>query len=357
MANAISSTAKVLTAIYDTLRVVESCEKLFEAQDAHQACFLEKASVVNRLILLGFTIAEVGMVIGGKKSDALAALKAIELVPRVLDLPLTINLEATKSDGSLRSVIGLVEKGVIASGASILRVSAQSHCYIEQHYMQMSPEELKNAKRPVYELKWNGSEHEQVLVGHKPVDLEECKDNFAKEGRNGMVAAAVAYWAQSDFVETVMGEQRAPLYERLHNFFRRAPGQQAVQENPHVDVEALEVDFQRYPRIPNVLHNDDVFRRFICPITHDPIRDPVRDPTNNQTLYERSAIVNWLRVHRNSPMTRRPLEIDQLIEAPGIKAVIDRRLDHHRQGLLNYIEEHLQDPIPEPDQLVIDQNQ
>jgi len=194
-----------------------------------------------------------------------------------------------------------------------------------------------------------GNEHKGVLVDNKPVDLEE--------GRNGMVATAVADWGQSDFVETLTREQRVPLYERLLDFFRPTPEKQAVRGNQNVDVEALELDFQRCPRIPNVLHNDDIFRRFICPITHHPIRDPVRDPINNQTLYERSAIVNWLSVHHHSPMTRRPLEANQLIEAPGVKAVIDQRLDYHRRGLLNYIEEHLQVPIPAPDQLLINQNQ
>jgi hypothetical protein len=128
---------------------------------------------------------------------------------------------------------------------------------------------------------------------------------------------------------------KGSLYENLLNFLRLSNNKMeqiggALQE---FNLLALE-------EIPLPLHADGVFRRYICPITHQPIRFPVGDPNGN-TIYERSAILNWLQVRRVSPITRRPLFPHQLIPKPGLQALIDHRLGFHERRLWNYLQQSL----------------
>lgn len=51
---------------------------------------------------------------------------------------------------------------------------------------------------------------------------------------------------------------------------------------------------------------------FYCSITTDLLRDPVIDYEGN--TYERAAIVDWIQQHGVSPITRKPLHIDQLYD-------------------------------------------
>ena len=48
----------------------------------------------------------------------------------------------------------------------------------------------------------------------------------------------------------------------------------------------------------------------ICPITHEPIVNPVIDPEGH--TYERSAIMEWVSQHHNSPITRSQLHESDL---------------------------------------------
>jgi Mg-chelatase subunit ChlD len=60
---------------------------------------------------------------------------------------------------------------------------------------------------------------------------------------------------------------------------------------------------------------------FLCPITHVQMVDPVVDNEGNS--YERNAITNWLSRNRISPITRSPLNINQLIPNRALKDLID----------------------------------
>lgn len=73
---------------------------------------------------------------------------------------------------------------------------------------------------------------------------------------------------------------------------------------------------------------DDMY----CPITYQLMIDPVMDPEGY--TYEREAIVNWLRSKSESPFTRNPLHIDQLIPNRALKSAIDQIRDHVDQSQL-----------------------
>ena len=58
----------------------------------------------------------------------------------------------------------------------------------------------------------------------------------------------------------------------------------------------------------------------LCPLTYQPMTDPVVDPEGNS--YERSAIVEWLSRKQESPITRSPLGVAELIPNRALKALI-----------------------------------
>lgn len=68
---------------------------------------------------------------------------------------------------------------------------------------------------------------------------------------------------------------------------------------------------------------------FICPITKKPIRFPVvawDKKTGNPCIFERKAIVQWLREHRTNPFTGEPLNLSDLKEHLPYKREIERLL-------------------------------
>ena len=61
-------------------------------------------------------------------------------------------------------------------------------------------------------------------------------------------------------------------------------------------------------------------RSFHCPITGDLFQDPYIDHEGN--TYERNAILEWLREHGTSPITRNPLRLEQLTPNRALKDLI-----------------------------------
>jgi hypothetical protein len=55
----------------------------------------------------------------------------------------------------------------------------------------------------------------------------------------------------------------------------------------------------------------------ICPITLDVYRDPVL--AGDGHVYERIAIFQWIKQHGTSPLTREPLNVDDLCSEENIK--------------------------------------
>ena len=67
----------------------------------------------------------------------------------------------------------------------------------------------------------------------------------------------------------------------------------------------------------------------ICPITQDYMNNPVLVPSGN--YYEKEAILNWIRVKGDDPLTREPLSPDQLIEDHDYRnAIIEYRRKHNK---------------------------
>jgi U-box domain len=59
-------------------------------------------------------------------------------------------------------------------------------------------------------------------------------------------------------------------------------------------------------------HTEDSNGIFYCPITHTLLRDPVIDPEGY--TFERHIILNWIQNHGASPITRTPIQANQLYD-------------------------------------------
>lgn len=64
-------------------------------------------------------------------------------------------------------------------------------------------------------------------------------------------------------------------------------------------------------------------QEWLCPITYEIMEDPVICPDGRS--YERSNIIEWLRVHGTSPFTRESVSIDQLIPNLTLRDLIHKR--------------------------------
>jgi hypothetical protein len=72
------------------------------------------------------------------------------------------------------------------------------------------------------------------------------------------------------------------------------------------------------------LQNEESFseKNLICPITNKIFQDPVL--AGDGHVYERTAIVQWIREHGTSPITLEPISIDDLLPEQSIKQLCQR---------------------------------
>lgn len=146
-------------------------------------------------------------------------------------------------------------------------------------------------------------------------------------------------------VETVLrvkGISRSVMV--FQRFLAHLRNQQPAAVPPQPQNAPGPFNLRQLREIPEELHEDPVFRRFICAIYLTPIRFAVADP-NGRTLYERQAIVEWIRRHHNSPVTRNPLAVAQLLPRPAVQQLIDARLEQHENILRAAAEQAMQAPV------------
>ena len=67
----------------------------------------------------------------------------------------------------------------------------------------------------------------------------------------------------------------------------------------------------------------------ICPITQEPINEPLIDPDGNS--YEKSAIIEWVRRHHTSPITRNNLQESDLTPNRALSDMI-RALNNNQNA-------------------------
>jgi len=85
---------------------------------------------------------------------------------------------------------------------------------------------------------------------------------------------------------------------------------------------------------------------FLCKITMSVMRDPVMEPDGFS--YEREAIEKWIRKHGTSPMTRRPLRIEDLKPNRALKDAIEEEYQKKKGGEKKKVGEDGTTPPPIP---------
>lgn len=342
MSDALSAVGRTLVTICDSIKTLESFSKVLETRETGEENYLHKAALVNRLVLFGFTLTELGMIVSGKKSDTLSLLKKFEMLPRGLQIPVQFEIEkkniSAEAINGMRAWVRILDRGLIGPISDFIRVSAEGIVYSEKRYFEMSPEELKAAKKPVYEIKGEGEDARSEIVDYRPVDLVESGEIINRAQKIVDSSLAIRVVSNLDLSSRAVDSSHS-IYGQLVRYLFSI---ERSDVSPELALQQLqkaaeELDLVNLNRIPHPLHNDAVFSRYQCPILFEPIRDPVKDPTDGKTIYERRAILNWLETNPTSPMTRTPLTKEQLIELPLIKAFIDSRLAQHKAGLESYL--------------------
>lgn len=339
-------------AIKGTIATIEASLALHElltgqSNGAEKA--LQTASAVNKLVLLGFSIAEIGAVIAGADSKSLMGLKSLEMLPRGAGIPIEAGKYTLKvvRDPSAENTIQLIEKGLASPISGFIGTAAEASAYYEKHFIDMSPEEREQATRPVYE--YDSVNETFEVVGYKPVSLEECQKNLEMLQTLSAVSGCVKVAAELEVIGKTYKEAKS-LYEKLALFLgqhgnriprvqrpleRASAPQNEVSPKENEDIQER-LSLRDLAIIPSALHQDELFKQFICPITNLPIRHPVGDP-NGRTVYERSAILAWLMVRSVSPVTGKSLTPADLQERPALELMINRRLQAHEEKLWSYV--------------------
>lgn len=108
-----------------------------------------------------------------------------------------------------------------------------------------------------------------------------------------------------------LNERVALLRERFETFwFKRPPLNIIVPpEYAHLVVPTT----LEYPLLPDVPQHNEIFQEYTCPISYCPIRYPVKIVNGNKTVYyEYAAILACVSVNPHDPLTRRPLNPEDI---------------------------------------------
>jgi hypothetical protein len=210
---------------------------------------------------------------------------------------------------------------IAGSAAQIFRLIVESSAFTEKKYLAMSDEERAKEKRPIYESVGEDSK----IVGYRPVVKAECEEVLAFCNTISTITGSIES-AGKFILSMKVPEPVFSAYSKLQNFINRF--RQAYSQL----TEAEGFNLLARQTIPDQFYDDTTLMENICPITGVPIRHPVKEPVTN-TIYERAAIETWIDLHHTSPMTRLPLEKQNLILVPEIQAKINNRLQQIQNNL------------------------
>ena len=291
---------------------------------------VQTASKINRYVRASCFLTELTIMLRGGNSKTISNIKAVEFLSGMAECPIAVLREESHVRRHGGSFLQVIEQGFVLPLAEMLKSLSSHSFYAEKHFLEMSPEEQKKAQRPIYEM---GFDCQINLTGYKPVDIAECKRNMKSLRKLYNRLTLVGVGAK---LGVVSGARVA--YDRLYEYLQEIHAAQRAANHIEDVAEEDQFNLVNLGIIPAPLHEDIVFRRYVCPITLLPIRHPVGDP-NGHTLYERGAILQWLQLHHFSPITHLPLTPAMLIPKPGLQALIDNRLRFHQDRLWEYIQQ------------------
>jgi hypothetical protein len=400
MISSVNAIAKVLQVAIRGADLVVDIDDLMRSRAYED---LKKISIATRTTLLFFSIADLAMVLSGQSRTALyRGVKSIEPVAHIFNLPVNA-MEAievfTDPHASTIDKIKAAEKKILGSFISVTRSMCESELTWQRHYRDLPPEEQKKLQFPIYE---SDGDDGYNLVGYEKFDKEKCLQTIANlESCIPKMNVAEAT-TQANFVGRVLGVSTAAFNLLVARVAAHRPPPAPPQggavvaaraQGPRLPIvrpvsddafddavtESLAPSSAVQPQlmqqiqpssdewlnlsywkvIPVELHEDEVFKRFICAITNLPIRHIVQDPTleasQNATerpqpvYYEKSAIEYWLRTRAISPMTRKPLSVSMLRPCVSIQVIINNRLKTYS--------DRLKQSLQQMDSILVDHDQ
>lgn len=275
------------------------------------------------IFLVGVGITEWGASAKGCSFKTLGTIKKVEAFARLVDIPIKLFEPSERHVGTPENWL----KKCFQSNLAFFRAGAEASCYEAREYLAMSPEQLKMVRVAVYEYGSDSSTEPPKVIGYQEVTLEEAQQMRIQAEQ----ATAFFCLAEIGLNYEIIHKVYSLLAARLMN---SAPPEQRNEIEQISEFDPFDLVSLNF--IPEELHNDEIFSKYICPITKVPIRHPICDK-NGITLYEKSNIVQALRNDRRSPVTRAPHQISELIPKPALQALIDDRLKFHVERLRAFV--------------------
>ena len=213
MTSLVNVTAKALTVACDVIGALDAVNKMRcarerfgNAEDYEGVAWLERASVINRLVLLGISSVEIGMIINGSKAQSLRVLKGVEVLPRAVQMPLQFVSEIISTPPNepiAKAGMRILSKGIVGPLADVVRTSFEQSIYEEQNYLDRLAEDPK-ATRPIYERVGSGDSEYLIQIGERPIDPQECKTTIDQAKNVAGMAAVVRVMAEAPIEDSVI---------------------------------------------------------------------------------------------------------------------------------------------------------
>src|SRR3990167_3305995 len=281
---AITNIARGMVLICDIVNASEDLAKAF--RDGSESLKIAKA--VNSLAMLGFSAAEITMLTKKSSTQNMLLLKRFDYLTRSCNLALKFQEESSQLECTFQGTLKFITK-ISGSVFDMIRTFNETSYYEEKKYLEEFTKN-PNAQRPTYEHSRDGSD----IIGYRTIDPEECQINMKISRKFAEFATYSRVVSEAKVLERV-GTSCQGITEKLIEYYELRT---ALREGRELEILIDgRIDLNRLNAIPLILHDDPVFRENICPINQTPIRDPVRDP-NGITVYERSAIYNWLNLRQ-----------------------------------------------------------
>jgi len=264
-----------------------------------QPSALQRIHAINSMITSGTVLGGLALYYLGAPHEVVKNAKTFEYFTRVINLPTKLAVEVEhelriKDPNTTRAILRVFHQGVILPAAAAMRAKAEA----EQYGLECK---TKTVEVTIFDP------NEEPVCKKQKLDKE----------------AEIAWWTYVGVFGELLDRR-----DEAHFDVRRVAAIMVNHVNAQQEAADLEMfDLTRLPFIPEPLHNDPVFRRYICPLTQRPIRFVVADPTfHGRVLYERAAIRTALAVRPQSPVTRAPLRVAQLLARPAVQNEINTRL-------------------------------
>lgn len=296
-------------------------------------------------VTFGASATAFGASCGGASHKTLATIKTAETVAHAVHAPVRMTKSVFDYANNKTSPVDLICNGLVSPYASMTRTVSEQTIHKFKHLKTASDEERAN-----YQV--NTPSRIGNTPGKKGITLEECDLEISAAKKVKAVSGGIEIAAKSaglvakactskDNIIANLQTTVGQLNNRVQNLNGQAQALNGqIQAHPLAKRNAV-IQHDPYTSnlthcnyIPNALHNDILFRRFICHLSGRPIRYPIADPVDG-TLYETRHINRRLAANPVSPTTGQPLHANQLAARPALQASIDERLQYHTQLLQN----------------------